>query len=103
MASPVAIRRSFADLPVSAEILVTSAADVAAGPTGSSRRALAEGRDVYARDALPGVSILQRLIETGRATPALNADTSVFPARWPSKGGITATEALLAERRDDLR
>lgn len=102
-AARVEVRRSFADIPVSAEILVTSAADVAAGPTGSSRRALAEGRDVYARDALPGVSILQRLIETGRATPAQNADTSVFPARWPSKGGITATDALLAERRDDLR
>lgn len=97
------LRRSFADLPVSAQILVTSAADIAAGPTGSSRRALAEGRDVYLRDALSAVSILQRLIETGRATPALNPDTSAFPARWPSKGGITATDALLAERREDLR
>ena len=102
-AARVEVRRSFADIPVSAEILVTSAADVAAGPTGSSRRALAEGRDVYARDALPEVSILQRLIDTGRATPALNADTSVFPARWPPTGGITATDALLAERREDLR
>jgi excisionase family DNA binding protein len=97
------LRRSFADIPVSAEILVTSASDVAAGPTGSSRRALAEGRDVYARDAVPAASVLQRLIETGRATPALNPDTSVFPARWPSTGGITATDALLAERREDRR
>ena len=97
------LRRSFADLPVSAEILVVSAADVTAGRTGSSRRALAEGRSVYARDAVPAGSILQRLIETGRATPALNPDTSVLPARWPSEGGMTATDALLAERREDLR
>jgi excisionase family DNA binding protein len=102
-AARVELRRSFADIPVSAEILVASAADLAADPTGSSRRALAEGRTVYARDALPAGSILQRLIETGRATPALNPDTSVLPARWPPKGGITATDALLAERREDLR
>jgi excisionase family DNA binding protein len=102
-AARVELRRSFADIPVSAEILVASAADLAADPTGSSRRALAEGRTVYARDAIPAGSILQRLIETGRATPALNPDTSVLPARWPPKGGITATDALLAERREDLR
>ena len=102
-AARIELRRSFADIPVSAEILVASAADVSAGAAGASRRALPEGRNVYARDALPDVSMLQRLIETGRATPALNPDTSVFPARWPSKGGITATDALLAERREDLR
>jgi excisionase family DNA binding protein len=102
-AARVELRRSFADIPVSAEILVASADDIDAGLTGSSRRAIAEGRNVYARDGVPAVSILQRLIDTGRATPALNPDTSVFPARWPSKGGITATDALLAERREDLR
>lgn len=102
-AAMIELRRSFADIPVSAEILVASAADVVAGPTGASRRALAEGRNVYARDTVPEVSILQRLIDTGRATPALNPDTSVLPARWPSKGGITATDALLAERWEDLR
>lgn len=99
----VEIRRSFADIPVSAEILVASAADVISGPTGASRRALAEGRTVYARDTVPAVSILQGLIDTGRATPAANPDTSVLPARWPSTGGITATEALLTERREDIR
>ncbi len=99
----VEIRRSFADIPVSAEILVASAADVISGPTGASRRALAEGRNVYARDSVPAVSILQGLIDTGRATPATNPDTSVLPARWPSTRGITATEALLAERREDIR
>lgn len=103
VAATVEIRRSFADIPVSAEILVASAADVIAGPTGSSGRALAEGRIVYARDAVTAGPILQHLFETGRATPALNPDTSVLPARWPSKGGITATDALLAERREDLR
>ena len=102
-AARVALRRSFADIPVSAEILVASAADVIAGPTGASRRALAEGRDVYARDAVPAVSILQRLIDTGRATPAANPDTSVLPPARPARGGITATELLLAERREDLR
>jgi excisionase family DNA binding protein len=102
-AARVEIRRSFADIPVSAEILVASAADVIAGPTGASRRALAEGRNVYARDTVPAVSILQGLIDTGRATPAANPDSSILPARWPSTGGITATEALLAERREDIR
>jgi excisionase family DNA binding protein len=102
-AARVELRRSLVDIPVSAEILVASAADAIAGPTGPTRRALAEGRSVYTRDAVPAGSILQRLIETGRATPALNPDTSVLPARWPSKGGITATDALLVERREDLR
>jgi excisionase family DNA binding protein len=102
-AARVELRRSFADIPVSAEILVASAADVIAAPTGSSGRALAEGRSVYARDAVTAGPILQHLFETGRATPALNPDTSVLPARWPSLGGITATDALLAERREDLR
>ena len=102
-AARVEVRRSFADIPVSAEILIASAAEVDAGPTGASRRALAEGRNIYARDAVPAVSILQRLIDTGRATPPANPDTSVLPARWPSMGGITATDALLAERREDLR
>lgn len=102
-AARVELRRSFADIPVSAEILVASAADVVAGPTGASRRALAEGRNVYARDTVPAVSMLQRLIDTGRATPAANPDTSVLPPARPARGGITATEILLAERREDLR
>jgi excisionase family DNA binding protein len=102
-AARVELRRAFADIPVSAEIFVASAADIIAAPRGACGRALAEGRTVYARDVVTAGPILQHLFETGRATPALNPDTSVLPARWPSKGGITATDALLAERREDLR
>jgi uncharacterized protein len=102
-AARIEIRRSFADIPASAEILVASAADVGAGPRGGTRRALAEGRTVYARDTVPTGSLLQRLIDSGRATPAVIPDTSTLPAARPARGGITATEILLAERREDLR
>jgi excisionase family DNA binding protein len=99
----VEIRRSFADIPASAEILVDSAANVRAGARALTRRALAEGRTVYVRDTVPPGSLLQRLIDTGRATPAANPDTSALPAARPARGGPTATEILLAERREDLR
>lgn len=40
---------------------------------------------------------------TGQLKPAENPDTSTFPPRRPAVGGITATEHLLTERRDDPR
>lgn len=46
---------------------------------------------------------LARLIDEGRVTPALNPDTSQLPAPILPTTGITATEALLAERRGDMR
>ena len=40
---------------------------------------------------------------TGQLTPTENPDTSTLPPARPAKGGVTATEHLLAERRDDPR
>lgn len=92
----IAVHRAIEDIPVVTKIQVTSAGEAAATRTVPSRR----GLTVYSRDR---VSIMERLIETGRATPPLNPDTSVLPRRWPATTGITASEALLAERREDPR
>lgn len=46
---------------------------------------------------------LARLIAEGKATPPSNPDTRTWPKRYPVTTGISATEALLAERRDDPR
>lgn len=46
---------------------------------------------------------LARLIAEGKVTPAENPDTRTMPKPRPSTTGITATEALLAERRSDPR
>ncbi len=46
---------------------------------------------------------LARLIAEGRVTPPLEPDTSQLPALAQSTMGATATEALLAERREDPR
>lgn len=88
--------RAIEDIPVVAEIEVMSARDASVARPGPGRRMLT----LYSRDR---VSIMERLIETGRATPPLNPDTSVLPRRWPVTTGITASEALLAERREDPR
>lgn len=50
MAARVAVRRSFADIPVPADVVVASAAEIAEGPTGLVYWALVEGRSVYERD-----------------------------------------------------
>ena len=50
MASRVAIRRSFADIPAPADIVVASTAEIAEGPSGLVHWALVEGRSVYERD-----------------------------------------------------
>lgn len=46
---------------------------------------------------------LAKLIAEGRVTPPLEPDTSHLPPLVQSTTGTTATEALLAERRKDLR
>jgi hypothetical protein len=46
---------------------------------------------------------LRRLVDEGRVSPPANPDTSTLPATRPVVTGITATEALLAERRGDER
>jgi excisionase family DNA binding protein len=95
-AARAALRASFQDIDVRAAIFVASAAEVAEGRRGM-------GRLVYARDAIPAPTILQRLIESGRVTLPANRDSSVLPATRPATTGLTATEALLAERRADPR
>ncbi len=47
--------------------------------------------------------IMRRLIAEGRVSPPANPDTATLPATRPAIAGITATEALLAERRSDER
>lgn len=48
--------------------------------------------------------VLARLVREGRATPAIDPDTTNLPPRTPSvPGRPTATEELLAERRGDPR
>jgi antitoxin (DNA-binding transcriptional repressor) of toxin-antitoxin stability system len=46
---------------------------------------------------------LARLVEEGKVTLAANPDTSSLPAPAPVTTGLTATDALLAERRGDPR
>ena len=50
MASRVEIRRSFADLPVPADVAVASTAEIAEGPSSIVHWALVDGRSVYERD-----------------------------------------------------
>ena len=56
MAARIAIRRSFADVPVPADIVVASVAEtegrIAGRPSGAVYWALLEGRSVYVRDTL---------------------------------------------------
>jgi antitoxin (DNA-binding transcriptional repressor) of toxin-antitoxin stability system len=46
---------------------------------------------------------LARLIDEGRITPANDPDTSSLPAPISITTGVSATDALLAERRGDAR
>lgn len=48
-------------------------------------------------------TILARLINEGRITPAANPDTSSLPSPIAITTGMSATDALLAERRGDTR
>lgn len=50
MAARVAVRRSFADIPAPADVVVASTAEIAEGPSGLVYWALVEGRSVYHRD-----------------------------------------------------
>ena len=46
---------------------------------------------------------LERLVEEGKVTLATKTDTSELPTPTPVTTGVSATEALLAERRGDAR
>lgn len=62
------------------------------------------GRAVAQLQPISGApQTLAKLIAEGRVTPPLEPDTSRLPALVQSTTGTTATEALLAERREDPR
>ena len=44
-----------------------------------------------------------RLIDEGRVTPPSSPDTESLPSLFPSTTGVSATDSLIAERRDDAR
>ena len=50
MAARVAVRRSFADIPAPADVVVASTAEIAEGPSGLLYWALVDGRSVYEHD-----------------------------------------------------
>lgn len=55
------------------------------------------------RPVLDGPPTMARLIAEGRVTPASNPETRELPRPIAAVTGTTATAALLAERREDLR
>jgi hypothetical protein len=61
------------------------------------------GRPVAERGPVQTGEGLQRLVAEGRVTAALNPDTSSLPPLTRATSGISASEALIAERRGDPR
>jgi antitoxin (DNA-binding transcriptional repressor) of toxin-antitoxin stability system len=62
------------------------------------------GRPVASLGPLPSaLTSFDRLVEEGKITPALNGDTSRLPTPFPITTGVSATAALLDERRSDAR
>jgi antitoxin (DNA-binding transcriptional repressor) of toxin-antitoxin stability system len=62
------------------------------------------GRPVAFLGPSPSASTsLDRLMLDGKVTPPLNPDTSRLPAPFPITTGVSATAALLDERRSDAR
>ncbi len=50
-----------------------------------------------------GADGMARFIAEGKVTPPIRSGTTPLPVPVPATTGITATEALLAERRGDAR
>lgn len=70
---------------------------------GESFEVTTFGRTVaHLTPARAGQSTWDRLVAEGKLTPPLNPAAGLPPAR-PAVKGTTATEALLAERREDTR
>jgi prevent-host-death family protein len=61
------------------------------------------GRPVARLEPVATAATIERLIEEGKVTAPLQRDTSRLPAPSPVTTGMTATEALLVERRSDER
>jgi len=62
------------------------------------------GRPVaYLGPRIASGTTLARLIDEGRITPAANPDTSSLPSPIAMTTGVSATDALLGERRGDPR
>ena len=71
---------------------------------GESFEVTVFGRPVAVLGPLPtGRPTWAQLIASGRLTPPANPDTRSMPPRRPPTTGVTATQALLAERRADER
>ena len=51
----------------------------------------------------PPRSTFEQLVAAGKVTRALRSDTAVLPAAVPATTGISATGALMDERRADAR
>lgn len=71
---------------------------------GSSFEVTVFGRPVARLGPLAArAPTVARLIEEGKLTPASNPNTLTLPAPAPVRTGLTATTALLEERRSDPR
>jgi len=71
---------------------------------GESFEVTVFGRPVAALGPLAaGQSTWAQLVDSGRVTLPANPDTLTMPPRRAPTTGLTATEALLAERRADDR
>jgi prevent-host-death family protein len=71
---------------------------------GESFEVTVFGRPVAAIGPLPARRpTWAQLVNSGRLTPPANPDTHTMPPRRPPTTGISATAALLAERRADDR
>lgn len=72
--------------------------------TGEGFEVTLFGRPVAVLGPLPATSAtFERLVEDGKLTPAVRLDTSDLPDPYPMTSGVSATDALLAERRSDVR
>ncbi len=70
---------------------------------GSAFEVTLFGRPVAFLGPLGRQRTMARLVEEGKVTLPTNPDTSELPELAQALGGSSATEALLAERRSDLR
>ena len=77
---------------------------LARAQAGESFEVTEFGRPVAVLAPLPAPQpTWAQLVASGRLTPPANPGTGSLPPRRPPTTGITATKALLAERRADER
>ncbi len=77
---------------------------LARAEAGEAFQVTSFGRTVaHLGPARDGRDVWQRLVAEGKITPPVQPDTSVLPPPVPATTGISATDALLSERREDPR